>query len=265
MMKTFFDINRGSLNIRMFVILCVILTGTMYVRAINPHEAISKGAKAYSSGQYSEAAEAYKSVADGGFESSDLFYNLGNCYFKMQDYPNAVLWYERAKKLDPGNENVDFNLNVANTKISDKIDPIPDLFYKRWYKSLIFFFPVDSWARTAIITIFLAISGFVLYLVTRVLFIRKAGFWVGLSLGVLALFFLLFSWNAHQYLTSVDEAIVFTATITAKSSPDDNSTDLFVLHEGTKVLLLDNVNGWCEIKIANGSVGWLPQSSLVKI
>jgi tetratricopeptide (TPR) repeat protein len=265
MIKKLLKMSKHRKLLRIAVIFGLLISGSIHIWAISPEETISKAGKAYSSGQYSEAAEAYKSVIDGGYESSDLYYNLGNAYFKMQDYPNSILWYERAKKLDPGNENVDFNLNVANTKISDKIDPIPELFYKRWYKNLIFSLSVDTWARLTIISLFLSLAGFILYQISRILFLRKAGFWAGLSLVVISLFFLLFAWSGHYYLTSDDEGIVFSATITAKSSPDDNSTDLFVLHEGTKVVLLDNINGWYEIRIANGSVGWLPHTSLVKI
>ena len=98
---------------------------------------LAKANKAYSIGSYSVAADLYQKIADAGYVSPELFYNMGNTCFKMNDYARAILWYERARRLDPGNEDINFNLNVANTKISDKIEPLPELFYKRWFGALV--------------------------------------------------------------------------------------------------------------------------------
>jgi len=233
--------------------------------AVAQKELISKASQAYSSGAFAEAAELYAKVAELGYEAPELYYNLGNAYFKMHDYGHAILWYERAKRLSPGNEDIDFNLNVANTKISDKIEPLPELFYKRWFNGLVLLFPVDTWSVMAVLFLITGLSGLVLFLVSRVLILRKAGFWSGVTMIVFSLLFLTLSWSGNRYLTSTSYAVVFAPTITVKSSPDDKSTDLFVVHEGTKVILLDNISGWYEIRIANGSVGWLPVSALVKI
>jgi tetratricopeptide (TPR) repeat protein len=207
----------------------------------------------------------YQKIVDAGFASPELYFNMGNTCFKMNDYARAILWYERGKRLDPGNEDINFNLNVANTKISDKIEPLPELFYKRWYNGLVLFFAFDTWAMMGVCMFIAGLFCLVLYLASRVLILRKLGFWSALGLFFLALFTLFFAWNGYRYAQSASEAIVFAPTITVKSSPDDKSTDLFVLHEGTKVRLLDNISGWYEIRIANGSVGWLPNSSLEKI
>jgi tetratricopeptide (TPR) repeat protein len=247
------------------VYLWCIFSNSIDLSAQNNQETILKAGKSYNAGDYSAAAKLYQSVADKGYESAGLYYNLGNAYFKQQDYPHAILYYERAKKLDPSGEDIDFNLNVANTRISDKIEPIPEMFYKRWYKAIVLLLPVDTWAILSVLSMFTAVAGFVIYLVTSVLFLRKAGFWTGIILTGFAFIILLLTWSSNRYLYSTNEGIVFAATLTVKSSPDENSTDLFVVHEGTKVLLMDNINGWYEIKIANGSVGWLPVSTLEKI
>ncbi len=226
---------------------------------------IAKANKAYAAGGYTEAADTYKKVVAMGLESPELYYNLGNACFKLNDLSGAILWYERAKQLDPGNEDIDFNLKVANNKIADKIEPLPELFYKRWYKSLVLMFPVDRWAAISIVLFITALGAGVLYLVSRVLLLRKLGFWAGLAVMFLALLSLLFAWSGSSITRSAEEAIVFSPTITVKSSPDDKSTDLFVIHEGSKVLLIDRIGAWYEIRIANGSVGWLPVTSLEKI
>lgn len=226
---------------------------------------LAKANKAYSTGSYSIAADLYQKVAEAGYSAPALYYNLGNAYFKMNEYPRAILWYERAKRLDPGNEDISYNLNVANTKISDKIEPLPELFYKRWFNDFVQIFSVDTWALMCVCLFITGLLGLVLYIASRVLILRKAGFWFAQGMFVLFCFTLLFAWHGYSVTKSKREAIVFTPTITVKSSPDDKSTDLFVLHEGTKVLLLDDIGGWYEIRIANGSVGWLPMNSLEKI
>ena len=228
-------------------------------------ELVVRGNKAYSAGAYTDAVNSYKKVIALGWESPELYYNLGNAFFKLNDLPNAVLWYERAQRLAPGNEDIDYNLKVANGKIADKIEPLPEMFYKRWYFSLVQLFSVDGWAWIGVIFFLLALCSAMVYFAARVLIFRKIGFWSSLATLALALFFFLFAWSGYRSIQSAREAIVFTPTITVKSSPDDKSTDLFVVHEGTKVRLLDNISGWYEIRIANGSVGWLPASSLEQI
>jgi len=226
---------------------------------------IANANKAYSNGAYTEAAELYQKVINQGLCSADLYYNLGNTYFKMNDFAKAILFYERAKRLDPGNEDIEFNLNVANTKISDKIEPLPEMFYKRWFSGLVQLFTPDGWAVFSIIMFISCLAGFILYLVSHVLVLRKVGFWYAISSFIIFLFVMIFAWSGYQMTTSAHDAIIFAPTITVKSSPDEKSTDLFVLHEGAKVKLLDQISGWYEIKLANGSVGWLPIASLEKI
>jgi hypothetical protein len=124
---------------------------------------------------------------------------------------------------------------------------------------------VDSWALLSVCSFIAGLLGLVLYLSSRVLILRKIGFWSGTGMFIVFLFTFLFAWSGFNYTQSAEEAVVFSPTITVKSSPDEKSTDLFVLHEGTKVRLLDQISGWYEIRIANGSVGWLPKTSLEKI
>jgi len=126
-------------------------------------------------------------------------------------------------------------------------------------------FSVDMWATVCVVLFIAGMLSGVLYISSRVLILRKIGFWLGIGLLFLSGFSLLFAWSSYSFTKATSEAIVFAPTITVKSSPDDKSTDLFVVHEGTKVRLLDNISGWYEIRIANGSVGWLPVTSLEKI
>jgi tetratricopeptide (TPR) repeat protein len=252
-------------HIKPFSILTILLVSVITTFASVEQVNLAKANKAYSAGSYTAAADLYQKIVDAGYVSPELYYNLGNASFKMNEYSRAILWYERAKRLDPGDEDINYNLNVANTKISDKIEPLPELFYKRWYNGLVQAFSIDTWAR---ILVFLFLAGLlclILYLTSRVLILRKIGFWSALVMFFLSFSALVFAWSGHSFTKSTSEAIVFAPTITVKSSPDEKSTDLFVLHEGAKVRLLDNISGWYEIRIANGSVGWLPNNSLEKI
>lgn len=226
---------------------------------------VDKANKAYADGLYAEAAELYRKVAASGNEAPELYYNLGNACFKMNDFPGAILWYERAKRLDPGNEDISFNLNVANDKIADKIEPVPEMFYRRWYFGLVNRLSADGWAWISVICFLAAFAAATLYLVAIRMFFRKAGFWSGTIFLLLFLFTLLFALSAGNQAQNVQEAVIFTPSVTVKSSPDDKSVDLFVLHEGTKVRIMDQIGEWYEIRIANGSVGWLQSTAMERI
>ncbi len=226
---------------------------------------LAKGNSAYSSGNYKEAANTYNSLVSQGLESPYLYYNLGNTYYKLNDIAHAILWYERAKRLDPGNEDVNFNLIVTNNKITDKIEALPDFFLKRWFKAVTDMYSTDAWAVAGIAGLILALSVFCLYIASRVLMIRKLGFWAGFSILFLSLIFLMFAWTSYNSRKSEQSAIVTNPTVTVKSSPDEKSTDIFVIHEGSKIQLIDHIGNWYEIRIVNGSVGWVQQENFEKI
>ncbi len=249
---------------KLFVIFSFLFL-TVNLFAMDYRLTITKANKAYSDGLYTNALELYRQILKDGYESADLYYNIGNVFYKMNDFTSAILFYERAKKLNPGNEDIEYNLKVANSKIADKIEPIPDLFYRRWYTSMTRQFSVDTWAKAGIIGFALTLVLAAFYVISRVLFIRKLGFWLGIILFFLSLFCFLFAYQDFRNLKNQTEAIIFAPTVTIKSSPDDKSIDLFVLHEGTKVQLMDQIGNWFEIKIANGSIGWLPSSSIERI
>jgi tetratricopeptide (TPR) repeat protein len=226
---------------------------------------IDRANKAYSEGLYANSIDLYKEVLKNGYESSELYYNIGNAYYKLNDYSSAILYYERGNRLDPGNEDINFNLKIVNNKIADKIEPLPELFYKRWYNALIRLFSLDTWAKTVVILFLLSIFMASVYFISRILILRKISFWLSIILFFSFLFTMLTAVQSYTLLKNQHEAIVFSPTITVKSSPDEKSIDLFVIHEGTKVSIIDQIGNWYEIRIANGSVGWLQSSAIEKI
>ena len=240
------------------ILLILVLFLTLFSYALENQIVIAKANKSYAEGLYTQAVELYKQVLTSVNESWELYYNLGNSYFKLNDY-------EKAKKLNPGNEDINFNIKVTNNRITDKIEPLPEMFYKRWYRNLVELFSVDNWARIVILSFIISLFCGLLYVISQHIFFQKVGFWMGIVFFLFSLISVLFAFQNYRTLQNNTEAIIFTPTVTIKSSPDEKSIDLFVLHEGAKVQILDNIGNWYEIRIANGSVGWLLTSSVEKI
>lgn len=218
--------------------------------------------KAYVGGNYYEAIEIYNCIISSGFESSALYYNLGNAYFKVNNIPSSILFYEKALKLDPSNENAEFNLRVAQTKIIDKIDELPVPFYKRFFNFFTNLFPLSVVAIICILSFVVTLLCVVLFLISKSNFQRKLSFWVCVCFICITVFSNFIAYEQFDKLKTSDEAIIFESVVNVKSSPDEGSTDIFVIHEGTKVKILDYVGEWSEIKIANGSQGWIKASDM---
>ncbi|MBP6978782.1 MAG: tetratricopeptide repeat protein [Bacteroidales bacterium] len=251
-------------NLRVFIVgLLSILSGTV-TAGIN-EDLVAQSNKDYSAGLYSNAIEGYTKVLQSGYASVELYYNLGNAYFKTDDLPSAILFYEKAKKLKPNDPDILFNLNVANSRIKDKIEAVPVLFYKRWWSHLVNAFSPDGWTRFHMISFLAFLVAVVFYFISKKVFIRKIAFWTGALMLTGSLITFGIALQQDRTYQEVKEAIVFDPSLTVKSSPSENSVDLFVVHEGTKVTITDKLGEWYEIRIANGSAGWIPGTSLKSI
>ena len=235
------------------------------VFAIGPDSLFYKANEEYNKEMYSDAVNDYLKIIDAGHESATLYYNLGNSYFKLDDIPSAILYFEKAKKLNPDDEDLDFNLNVAKTQVLDKIEPLPELFFKTWWRNMVNMFTSDTWTKTslAFFIMFFVLLSF--YLLSGFTPIRKLSFYTGLIVFVLSVFTFILASQKFTMEKNLKEAIVFAPTITVKSSPNQNSVDLFVIHEGSKVRVIDKVGEWYKIRIANGSIGWLPLETVKAI
>jgi len=212
---------------------------------------------AYSSEDYSTAVSHYESVLASDYESAGLYFNLGNAHFKLGNIPAAILNYEKARKIDPTDENIHFNLDLANSRIIDKMEPIPEFFLRTWLKMTRDVFSSDQWAKLVIIGFILSLFAIAIFIISRTVVMRKLTFWTGIACFTITLSSLLFSLSGYQEYSSQSSAIIFTPTVTVKSSPSESSVDLFVIHEGTKVNIIDLVEGWSEVRLANGNVGWI--------
>jgi len=213
--------------------------------------------QSYSSADYTSAVSQYESVLGSGYESSGLYFNLGNSYFKLNNIPAAILYYEKARKLDPTDEDIQFNLDLANSRIIDKMEPLPEFFLRTWWKSARDLFSSDQWAKTGLAGFILALVSVMSFIIFRSVTLRKISFWAGIVFLTLMSVSLIFSISGYREYSRQSSAIIFSPTVTVKSSPNDSSVDLFVIHEGTKVYITDHVEGWSEVRLANGNVGWV--------
>jgi tetratricopeptide (TPR) repeat protein len=250
---------------KFFVVILSFLISVFFVTGIVAKEPIdSKFTKANTLFQkldFEGAVKTYREILSYDSTSSEVWFNLGNAYYRLGDFPKAILSYERARKISPADEDIEFNLRVANLSITDKIDPLPRIFYLRWIDDASYFFSLADWSVTIIILFLLLITFTLCYFLIPSIAIRKAGFY----LGLLSLFLIIFSYalalHQRHLLYGTERAIITTPSVYVKSSPDEKGTDLFILHEGTKVDVLDELNEWKKIRLVNGSIGWVKENT----
>ena len=241
------------------LLLCVSYT------CVYAQEADIKAAEAaYTAEQYDKAVELYESVLRSYGDSHELYYNLGNSYYKIGKIAHAILNYERALLIKPGDSDIRFNLELAKQQ-TDKIEPLKKFFLKEWFDSIQNLISVDSWATTGIVCFILFIGCLVLFFFSKWMRLKKIGFYFSIVLFVIVVFANIFAYNQKSELINRNGAIVFAPTVTVKSSPDDSGTDLFVLHEGTKVFIRGNVGDWREIELEDGNVGWINKKDITII
>lgn len=226
---------------------------------------VQKANELYTKEQFKEAIDVYNQILMTNLESAEVYYNLGNAYFKTNEFPKAILNYERAKLLSPDDEDINFNLQVANQRVVDSIQELPGIFITRWWNSLVNSQTTDTWAIISIIAfvVFLTLAG--LYFFARSVDIRRIAFfsaWVVFGASMLT-----WSFAATQKSRLVDHkyAIVMAPTVTVKSSPSEKGTNLFVVHEGLKVRITDKLGDWLEVRLADGNKGWLLTESIERI
>ena len=253
----------GAVVLRSVAIMFAVLLPAGLRAEVNPYvdSLWTRGTEAYAAGDWSTAREAWDGIASLGLKSPELFCNLGNACFKDGLTGRAVLNYERALRLRPNYADAKFNLDFVRTSLVDRIDEVPEFFFRSWtriaYKSL----PYDVWAVIALVLLALAVALALLFLKGRSTAVRKAGFSGGLTCLVLAAICVSFASAGKADSLKADEAVVMRSVAAVKSSPaDGSSTDLFILHEGTKLRILDVVGDWSDIELADGRQGWIRTS-----
>ncbi len=250
----------GSLFLQLVFIQQIVIAQTD-----EDYQNIKDANKFYTDGNFQEAATLYQSVADKGFSAPELYYNLGNTYYRLGDYKRSILYYERAILLNPDDENTRINLEFAQAYIQDKIEVVPKFFLIRWGNAFIELFSVNTWSFISIGSFILFLSLIILFLFSKSNFLRKLSFYTGFFSIIIAVTSFNNAYRQHQKLTNHTSAIVFSPAVTVKSSPNESGTDLFIIHEGLKVIITDESPGWKEIKLSDGKVGWLPKDAVQEI
>lgn len=245
------------------IILALLFSFTLGLSAGN--SVIDSAAANYKAGNFEKSIELYQSLIDQGYQSSDIYYNIACSYFKVRDLPNAILFFERASLLNPGDEDISYNLEFSRSLIIDKIEVLPPFFLNQWYLSLRSLLSSNGWSYFSLGTFCLFLLLFLLYFFTRKMFIKKTSFWFGIIFFTVSVIGFLFAYKQYCLITDHKGAIIFNPSVTVKSSPDDAGTDLFILHEGTKVFLEENIGEWYRIKLHDGSVGWMKEKDFKKI
>ncbi len=217
---------------------------------------------AYINNDFAGAAQLYEQLLLDG-EAADVYYNLGNSYYKSDEIAKAILNYERALLLEPGNADIRFNLEMARARAIDKVDETPEIFFVTWVNSLINMHSVNSWAICGIVFFILLIGSLYFFIFSNKVLIKKIGFFSGICFLTMVILSNIFASHQKHRLIDRDNAVVVRPSVTVRSTPSDSGTSLFMLHEGRKVEVKDNsMREWKEIKLEDGKVGWVPASAI---
>lgn len=242
--------------------LIIVLLACMNLQA-NENFNLNAAEQAYAAGEYEKALAEYNAVLEQGYESADLYYNIANCHYRMKQLAPSILNYERALRLDPSHEDAIHNLKFAESQTLDKIDSIGRIFLVDWWYAICNIASTDVWAWIAIVFFVLSLVGLSVYFFINKIQIRKIGFSVAVVTLFITIIALCSSYTRYSLENAEDQAIVYSQTVTIKSSPDSSGTDLFVLHEGTKVTIKSVLGeDWIEIITSDGNTGWLPAEAI---
>lgn len=250
--------------ILLFVVLCFsgFVNASVDTAKSQQGDSSETAAAAYAKGDYQQAAECYTKLLKVG-ESAELYYNLGNCEYRLGNITQSIIAYERALRLNPGDSDTRYNLQFLRGKTIDKVVPVDEMFFVTWYHSLQNLMSIDAWAILAVSAFVLALMLILAYLFGSNILLRKIGFFgalVGLLIFVLGL---LFAYQRKVALSEHNIAIVLTPTLNVKATPAESSSDAFVIHEGTRLTITDSsMNAWYGVRLDDGKEGWLPKNSV---
>ena len=221
--------------------------------------------ESYRKGNYSSAVEQYNEVIANGFSSANLYYNLGNAYYRLDRFADAILCYERALRLNPSHSDAKQNLALANSKTQDRIATLPQFFLAAWYNALVTRITPHAWRIIVLLFLALLAASFVIFRLAHQLTLRKAAFIAIIASAALMLLSIILLLISTARFNSRDAAIVMQPSVAVKSSPESQSVDKLILHEGTTVRIDEELSGWYKITIADGTNGWCESNAIERI
>ena len=270
-MKKKKSVSTGAVGI--LLVLVMMLGGSSSVMAqkqdtlkINESESVQslkqKADEAYSKGKYQDAITAYEAALKKE-KSANLYYNLGNAYYRTDNITRAVINYEKARLLAPGDKDILHNLDVARSKTIDNIQPGEKIFFKVWFENIKTSMGIDTWATVSLISLVVALILFLVYLFAKQMVVRKVAFYLSVCLVIFFILGNVFASQLKDIATNSKGAIIVSPSVTAKKTPTDQGVDVCILHEGTRVEITDEaLKGWYEIRIADGREGWISSDAV---
>lgn len=254
-----------KIGLALFFLTVAITFFSNSVYAQDVRELWKNGNEKYTQGQYTEALENYLKIEESGFTSEALLYNIGNTYFKLKENGKSILYFERTLKMNPSNKDAQNNLTLAKEYSLDKIEEVPEFILTTWVKDINYSLSSDMWSYISLF--FFAIVALLLlsFKFASTSRLRKLSFFLGMIALLFGIFSAAFAWTQRRDFMLRDSAIVMKLVSTVKSSPDNSGKTLFILHEGTKVKLLEELGGWKRVELADGRQGWIISIDIEKI
>jgi len=262
---TKFVTNNSVFSVILILALSWIFQFGIQAQTPEDYKVVKEANKAYTSGEFQKAVDLYEKLVKSGLSAAELYYNLGNAYYRIGDYKSAILNYERAKKINPDDENIITNLEFCQKFVQDKIESVPKFFLVNWLQLFLNLFSAKVWGIISIVTFISLLSLALLFLFSKSILFRKLSFYFGILFLFVSSISFYASYKQNKILNSHNTAIVFSQSVSVKSSPNESGTVLFIIHEGLKVTITGYSEGWKEIKLSDGKVGWLPNDAIVEI
>lgn len=251
-------------KIHIIFILLAIMSFTLHSQTDTVASHVKRANEMYKQGKYSDAAKLYEEMLKRG-GSAELYYNLGNSYYKIDEIGLAILNYERALRLNPRFKDASYNLRIAESKVVDNINSTPTFFVKRWVHGLISNVSSNHWAVISFFFFTFTLGAFLFFLFAPTRNQRKISFYTTIFTAALFIATFVFSGVRKEQFVKHNSAVVLSGSVSAKSSPDVSGTDLFQLHEGTRVNVKSTLGSWTEISLDNGAVGWVEEKTIARI
>lgn len=243
----------------------ILLSWTVTAMAQSPRELMSQGNVAFQKSDFVTAAKCYGKILESGYANADVYYNLGNAYYRQDEFGQAILNYERALRLKPNFRDAQENLDLANSKIEDEIKALPELFIVTWARNITTWFSHTGWRIVILCLLALLGAAVAIFVLSRDYLWRKGALIGGIAVTGLLLIAIACSIATGVRQNSHNKAIVTSPLVVVKSSPESNSVDKLILHEGTKVDVEETLGDWHKIHIADGNTGWLTDADITVI
>ena len=244
-----------------FVILLLFMV-SLSLNAQTPQQLFETGNSQYAQNNFEEAIKNYEQVLDAGYESSAVYYNLANANYKLNRIAPSVYNYEKALALKPNDKEIKNNLLFAQNMTVDAITPLPENTFKKWWNSLLNLFTLNTWAIITVVLILLFTLSFIVYYFGNKTGVKRAFFTIAFHCLGLGLLSLSLAFQARSNEKNKRFAVVFSPEAEIKNAPNRSSEEVFVLHEGTKVRVLEEQGEWQLIRLADGKEGWIPNTDI---